>query len=307
MIVNNFETHIVSHMGWVDRNSILLYDMRKELSQKISLGNAKYLSIYSVGNDEFVAVHHYDSDYLELSIHKISNPDTVIDRLIFRSNNPIKFSQDTWYNCPKAYVAYAFGSFRLVYFNQEENKVELQSFPWFDDSYDHGYQGIIGATEIQDSDNIIISIQRDSEPVIYNPKTKQMISKIKLAGRHGNPRLYFRKKKNELWADDYDTLIRINPIDWGIIDKVQLQQGKEGTGLFIGNYAFNKDETICVVARPYSGDVVGINTINFKITHIAKVKKQPLDVALVKGKEVIARDWKTGDLLRTNLKFRFFA
>jgi hypothetical protein len=61
-----------------------------------------------------------------------------------------------------------------------------------------------------------------------------------------------------------------------------------------------------VVARPFSADVVGVDVATLKITQSAKLGRQPLELVALPDGEVIARDWKTGDLLRGRLKRRSF-
>jgi hypothetical protein len=154
---------------------------------------------------------------------------------------------------------------------------------------------------------LIISVQRDSCPVLYDPKERKVIQKLTLAGRHGNPKLRFRRTANEVWADDYDSLLRLDPQDWSVLNQIRLQGAATGTAQFIGTFCFNKNETLCAVGRPFSGDVVALDTRTFKMTHKAVVGRQPLDVALLSDGRVFARDWKTGDLLKGRLKRKLFA
>jgi hypothetical protein len=135
-----------------------------------------------------------------------------------------------------------------------------------------------------------------------------MVGKLSLADRGGNPALRFRRGANELWADDYDTLLRIEPGDWRVRNRRLLQGGwTTGSRQFIGEYAFNNDETLCAVARPFSGDVVALNTTNFRITHACNLGRQPLLVALLSDGTVWARDWKSGDVLRGALRRKWLA
>ena len=68
-----------------------------------------------------------------------------------------------------------------------------------------------------------------------------------------------------------------------------------GTSQFIGDYSFSADGT-CFVARPYSGEVVAVND-RLKIQKVAKLGRQPFEAIELSNGGVIARDWKTGDLL----------
>lgn len=91
---------------------------------------------------------------------------------------------------------------------------------------------------------------------------------------------------------------------WRIARHARLQKAPVGTAQFIGDYSFAPDEQICAVARPFSGDVVGIDVETLKITHSARLGRQPLEVVAIGRGEVVARDWKTGDLLRGRLERR---
>jgi hypothetical protein len=123
-----------------------------------------------------------------------------------------------------------------------------------------------------------------------------------LADRAGNPTLQFTTRTRELWADDYDTLLRLNSSDWSVQDSLLLQGASAGTRQFIGAYCFNQDESLCAVGRPFSGDVVAVHMKMFKITHTCNLGHQPLLPALLTDGTVYARDWKTGTLLKGQLK-----
>jgi hypothetical protein len=69
---------------------------------------------------------------------------------------------------------------------------------------------------------------------------------------------------------------------------------------FIGEFAFAVDGT-CVVARPFSGDVVAIDNPTLRIMRKATLGQQPLEVAALEDGRVIARDWQTGTLLQGHL------
>ncbi|MCR3922855.1 MAG: hypothetical protein NUK65_10150 [Firmicutes bacterium] len=190
----------------------------------------------------------------------------------------------------------------MVYLNHDNSLAEVQSFPWYDDSYDKGYQAIVSATEISKEGNIIVTVQRDSEPVLYNPKNQKFIKKIELANRHGNPSVYVRKTANEVWIDDYDTLLKLNLTDLTVINKICVQpEPEKNHALFMGNFSFSRDETHCAIARPHSGDVIGIDTNSLKLTSKSKIGRNLLDVALLDNGHLIVRDWKTGDLITGQL------
>jgi hypothetical protein len=83
-----------------------------------------------------------------------------------------------------------------------------------------------------------------------------------------------------------------------------MQEALGGTQQFMGEFAFAPDAPVCVVARPFAGDVVGVDTRTLKTVSSAKVGGQPLQVAALPGRRVVARDWKTGALLQGRLEPR---
>jgi hypothetical protein len=66
---------------------------------------------------------------------------------------------------------------------------------------------------------------------------------------------------------------------------------------FTGEFAFDAAEALCAVARPYSGDVLLLETTTFRVTHRVTTGRQPLGVGLLPNGRVVARDWTSGELL----------
>ena len=176
-----------------------------------------------------------------------------------------------------------------------------RTFEWYDDSYDKLYQGIVGVTEIPDSDLVLVSVQRSSTLIIYDPNARRKVGEFSLSNGHGNPTLHFRGP-GELWAADYDTLLKIEPGSWRVLESRRLQDAAAGTAQFIGEFAFNRDEAICAVARPFAGDVIGLDPKTFRTRYQAKIGGQPLEVAVLDDRRVYARDWKSGRLLQGSLR-----
>jgi hypothetical protein len=78
----------------------------------------------------------------------------------------------------------------------------------------------------------------------------------------------------------------------------RLQDTATGAAQFIGEFEFNKDESLCAVARPFSGDVIALDILTFEIRYCCKTGGQPLKAVLLKDGRVFARDWKIGALLK---------
>jgi hypothetical protein len=311
MLLSPDEQTIVSSLGWVDRGAIWVLDVATGRVRSVQMGDAKYLSLQAGRAGHFAAIHHYDADRLVITAHSFSCPEDVLGRcVISHSDRRIEGSPMPWENLPRHYVAYlvqpAWSDFALVTVDASR-PVSLQTFEWYDDSYDKGYQGIVGVTDVPGSNLLLVSVQRSSKLVIYDPDARRKQGEVALAGNHGNPSLHFRRASPELWADDYDTLLKLEPGSWRILRSRKLQGAAQGTAQFIGQFTFNDDESICAVARPYSGDVLGLNPRTLRTSHRAKLGKQPLEVALLRDGTVCARDWKSGDLLRGKLRRAWFA
>lgn len=312
MLIDSTESVLVSHLGWVDSGSVWICATATAKTRQVKLSEAKNLSLHEGEQGTFSIAHHFYNNCFEITAHETATPEKVLARItVVDSKSAFDGDIGIWKKLPRAYVAYYTQpnaeAFRLFLVDAAQRTVELQSFEWFDDSYDHGYQGIIEVIEVPHTELLLVSVQRDSHPVLYDPKQRKVVQKLTLTDRRGNPMLRFRRTANELWADDYDTLLRLDPSDWSVHNKVRLQEAAEGTLQFIGNFSFNKDESLCVVGRPFSGDVVALDTRKFKVTHKASLGGQPLDAEALSNGRVFARDWKTGDLLRGELKRKFFA
>ena len=243
---------------------------------------------------------------MEISAHSHSDVALAVSRI---SLHPQAFGPPTvalegdssvWQRLPQAFTGFAFGDYRLILTN-DRGQVELQGFDWFDNSYDKGYQGIVGVTETSNSNLLIISIQRDSSPVLYDSMKKQIVRKLRLADRHGNPEFYLRVASDEFWVSDYDSIVKLHATTLEVLRVERIQDAAPGTQQFIGKFCFNIDQSLCIVARPFSGDAIILDSDSMLQTHRIKLGRQPLDVGWLADGNIVARDWKTGDFLSHKL------
>jgi hypothetical protein len=309
MIVNQASDVVVSNLGWVDGGSLWTYALGESESQTIFLSESRWLSIVMGSRDHFVLLHQGEQATTRLTAQSFTNVDEVISSIELQNSGPqsinSRFTGDTsvWSFLPKAYIVRAAYAPLLLFVNGVRAATQTQSLPWYAESYDVMYQGVLGVTEIPGSEYLLIAIQRDSKPLVYSPASRTIVKKLELAERHGNPQLYFRHGASELWASDYDTLVKLEAVGWRVLGSLHLQKGHSGmVSMNIGRFCFNADETLCAVARPHSGDVVGVDPASFTVTHRAETGAQPEDVALLRDDYFVARDWKTGKLLRGQLK-----
>lgn len=302
MIINSDGTQAVSTLGWVDKGALWVFAAGNMSPRRIELSTARYLSLKEGTDDFFAVMHHWDGDRFEISAHSHAEPDRAISRLSLQAairadaQPTVSFEGDlsAWTRLPKAFTGYAFGDYRLLLTTHLPD-TEVQTFGWFDNSYDKGYQGIIGVTEVPNTQLLIVSVQRDSAPVLYDPQRKQLIRKLKLADRHGNPEFRHRVSANELWATDYDFIVKLNGDGLATIGAAQLQDASPGTRQFIGKFCFNSDASLCWVARPFSGDAVALDVGSMRVVERVALGDQPLDIGILADGTVRARDWKTGN------------
>lgn len=312
MIMSPTEDIIVSSLGWTDGGSLWILDTKSDSASLVPLSDAKYLSLHNGQNGYFSVLHHYDGDRIEITAHSMTEPGQIQARiLVSPEGKRIEGETTIWKHLPNAYVAFFKGlteaNFCLFLVEPNRPAIEINALDWYDDSYDKLYQSVVGVVEVPNQDVLIVSVQRDSHPVLINREFRNVIGKLSLADRCGNPTLRFRKYANELWAADYDTLLRLDPSDWTVKNSLLLQGASAGCQQFIGSFNFNAQEGLCAVARPFSGDVIALDTTKFKVTHLTrKMGGQPLKVALLANGTVYARDWKTGELLVGTLRKQWF-
>lgn len=303
---------IISHLGWVDKSALWIYDVVKDSTNSVPVGNAKYLTLYLCKDkNQFAVFHHSDSASIRLTVHSFDNPATPLCTIEHsEGKTQVQGDLEVFQSAPRYYVAYYDPGykpdFHLISIDSIQGKIETERFEWYNDTYDKGYQGIIGVTEL-DSGNLIVSVQRDSQPIIYNPKTKTIVRKLSLAGNHGNPNLRFARQRGEVWADDYDTILKFDGRTLVHKASQRLQMAAAGTAQFIGDWSFNNDESLCLVSRPFSGDVVAISTDDLKTRFVAKTGNQPLQSVFINNSNVIGRDWKTGALLKGSLRRKWLS
>ncbi len=315
MIVSADGTIAVSNLGWIDGGSIWTFLVRESRSRQTSLSDSRWLSIIQGTNDHFALVHHGEGNTTRVTAHSFADAAHVISSVELGNVSAAlkkphraeaiwpRGNSSVWAFLPKAYIVRVDTVPFLLLVNENRDAAQLQALPWYEQSYDTMYQGILGVTEVPGSQYLLISVQRDSNPVLYDPTSGNIVKRLELAARIGNPQLFFRRGASELWASDYDTMVRVHSTTWKVLDSLKLQEGRHSMARsFIGSYCFDAEENLCAVARPFSGDVVAIDPTDFTVILRAETGAQPQDVGLLRDNYVVARDWKTGKLLQGMLK-----
>jgi hypothetical protein len=303
MMTDSQGSVIVSSLGWVDHGSLWIMSVGSGRTETVLLSEAKYLSLHP-GTDDFFSVnHHFDSDRARITIHRYSDPrEVAASANLTPEGSALDGDLSLWSFVQKNYVSYYAGpywkDFCLLQVAQQVRRLELQQLDWYSDGYDKGYQGIIGVVEVPDDDLLIISVQRDSHPVLYDPRVRKKVGTLELCNRSGNPNLFFRRRASELWADDYDTVVKLEPVTWRVLGSKLLQPAMAGARQFIGKFSFDAEESLCVVARPFSRDVIGLDPTTLQMRFRCDLDGQPIVAVALPDGSVNARDWKSGALLR---------
>jgi hypothetical protein len=310
MLVNASTTQGIASFGWAHKGSLWTYRLGDAAPQIHKLSDAKYLTLRAGEDDFFSVVHNGVADTFEISAHHHSDPARRLSTILLEpsgqigreTNSSITGDPSVWAHLPRAYVAYAFGDYRL-FLVHPDGYAESQTFPWYTSSnYDKGYQGIVGVQELRDSRSLIVSVQRDSNPVVYDPENRTVVRKVALADRRGNPSFTLRSTAGEFLVIDYDTVVKLDAITLIASAGRRLQDGGNFAAQNVGALSLCRPETLCVVARPHSGDVIGLDCATLAQTHRANLGSQPLDAALLGDDIVVALDWKTANFLTGSLQ-----
>lgn len=310
MICDSKLNYALSNLGWVDKGNLWIYNSLKDDLKFINLSDSKYLSIYEGLNDYFSICHNFDDTRFNISIHNFNDPEHILCKFTFNNfKTEVEGNQELIKYISKYYLAslQLNGDFKfhLISIRDGEIKLDDSKIEWFyNGNFDFMYQGLIGVTE--SNDELLFCVQRQGNIFRISKETNQLIDKIDLANRYGNPKISFNKDRTALYADDYDTLLRINPLNWKIEKASLLQSADKGTQQFIGSFLLNKNNDLITVARPFSSDVIMVDE-TLKIRYHCMIGKQPLEAIVFSNKKVVARDWKTGNLLTGRIKHKYFA
>lgn len=301
MILNKDESKIVSSLGWADKSSICVIDCVDRSISNLNFEDAEYVSVKKIKDNHFMCFHRFVGEKIVITAHSFDDPSHVIGKIEITGRKfQFQGNDNVWKLAPRFFVEWIKDGFNDDYYllkiDVEKKEIVYNTIEWFhSDEYDRGYQGLYEVVEIPGTDDLLFPVQRSSDPVLYDYSNKKVVTKIKLAGRAGNPSFKFRENQTELWTVDYDTLVRLEVGTWKILGSKRLQNSTDGqTMTFIGEFAFSPDEKYCAVARPYSHDVLLLEADKMKEIGKITSKYQPLQVVLLSNLTCVFRDWKTG-------------
>ena len=203
MLISPDRRMLVSNLGWADKGGLWTYDAARDSVSSVPLGDAKYLSLFECRDPaNFAVLHHYDSTKIRLSVHFFEDPAATLCSLERNGDASIlQGDAAALQGAPTYYTAYFkpdnFADYHLLTVDIAQSELRAERFIWFGNSYDRAYQGIVGVLELP-SGNLIVSVQRDSYPLLYNPRTQQVVRRLSLANRGGNPALRLLIHRREL-------------------------------------------------------------------------------------------------------------
>jgi hypothetical protein len=296
MIFDKNARLLVDNIGWVDRGALWVYDVAKQKEKLIGIDGAKFLSLQA-GEHGFFRMVHGESADRAISVRRIAEPEVEVTSVRYYDDEPVFCGEiEFWKSVDSAALVSAGKGKQLLRIDAAHGQVTNLDLSWFTDAnYDLGYQGLVGCLTLPGSHLVVVSVQRSARLIVIDTRKNQAAVQIALAGRGGNPAMRIRSATDFL-ADDYDTLCRVDLKTMSVVATRQLQATTRM--LFIGDYDLNADGT-CVVARPYSGDVLLVDSERFEELSRAPADGQPLHVCMVSETRVVTRDWKTGRVSET--------
>lgn len=284
---------MVGNLGWLDKGALWKFDLRSQTEDWISVEGAQYLTLRPGSNGFFRLVHHQSADQA-VSIRRVREPARELASVRYNSGTPaFQGDLDLWKQVDPAMIIQTSSGPRLRLINVAEQRLVDLDLTWFTNgNYDLGYQGLVDCMTMTGTGTIVVSVQRSSKLVLIDPDKDGPIGAIELADRGGNPTLR-KRTGNDFHASDYDTLCRVDSRSFAVSQSAVLQEAAApNTRQFVGDYDIGSGT--CAVARPFSGDVLLLDSESFKVLGHAKVGGQPLAVCLISESTVLTRDWKTG-------------
>jgi len=291
MIFDPMAQIVVGNMGWVDKGALWIFDLEKQAARLVPIPGARFLSLHAGTNGIFRVVHHHSPDQA-ISIRALREPEVELASIRFdRGHAHFLGQSELWRLVEPAVIMKSDRQTRLLLIDALRQRTVDLDLSWFTNaSYDLGYQDLVDGITIAD-DRVLVSVQRSSDLVVIDSQLNRRIGSIRLAGGRGNPRLQ-RHSVGVLLASDYDTLCRLDARSLSLLKAVQLQEPAATGAQFIGDYDIGPSTG--VVARPFHGDVLLVDSDSFDVLGRAMIGDQPLAICRLSESRFVTRDWKTG-------------
>lgn len=299
MIVDSRSDVVLSCLGWVDRGALWRFDGQSGQQDSIPLSNADYVRLFRGKAECFAVQHIWQSGRFRMTAHAWSVPEQTLSSIeVGEHSANLDGDASVWASLPSTYVGPVAAGPSICYrvLALDDATPRTIRLDWFDD-YDPMYQSVGSAQLLPGSKQFVVGIQRSSDLVIIDADDGHVVRRVPLADRHGNPHPILSTTGQNVWAADYDTLVRLDTTTWQVAESALLQPAREGTGMFIGDLWVTPDESEILVPRPGSGDVLVLDSESLAIHASVYLGSEPLvAVALADGR-IVARDWMTGSVL----------
>lgn len=302
MITSPQDDVLISNLGWVDKGTLWRYQDATGTPDRVAVSDGTHLRMVAGEADDSVVVEHGVSGHVSVSVRPWSSLAEPLVRVdVHGWTATVEGDLAAFQGHRRLFVGYldsdATGAAGYFLVEVGAREVRVRRLDWFDqDRYDPMYQQVTSALELP-SGEYLFGVQRSSDLVLCDPADLSVIREVPLAGRHGNPTPFLRRRGSELWAVDYDTVVRLDPSSLTIEDQWLGQPPSiSGYRMFLGDLWMSRDEEEVLIARPGSGDVVDLDPENLRVIRAWRTGREPLAAARLAGR-VLARDWKTGELL----------
>jgi hypothetical protein len=290
---------VIGNLGWVDGSSIWTFDLASEQVHCIPTGPAKYVALRQYG--DILRIIYHESISPTIALRRLSELTTDGARLELTVDS-CDFSGDAglWESVDPCALVRAGRETWLIHTDVANRRINRLSLDWYwNGDYDLMYQGLTDCLTLPDCAHVIVSVQRSSRLVVLSLNENKKIGEVELAGRGGNPNLQLYGGSHVVTVD-YDTVCLVDLQAMHTVDTVRLQDEPKGLKSFVGDARIDRDGL--VIARPFSGDVLLLDGSDFATIGRATTGYEPLEAVQVSGSDIVARDWKTGALLRGSFR-----
>ncbi|MFP5487626.1 MAG: hypothetical protein ACLGHQ_04900 [Acidimicrobiia bacterium] len=309
MIVDPSQTVVLSCLGWVDHGSLWKYDVTAGVPTLLPLSDAEFLRVFAGDERYFVVQHHWGASRFRVTAHAWDHPEVSVGAIDVSGWVPnVSGDRSVWAGLPTAFVGAldhdATGAAGHYVLTTNGGSPTVTRLEWFDERYDHGYQGVISVLRLRRDAMLLFGVQRSSDLVLTDVAGGSELRRVPLAGAFGNPHPFQSRLGHDIWTTDYDTIVRLDSRSWAVLGERMLQPAAAGTRMFVGDVWLPPDESMVVVARPGVGDVLVLDPRSLDVSASVELGREPLAAVALTGGTVIARDWKTGDPLLGELPSR---
>ena len=292
----------VSCLGWVDHGALWTLSSDTVTPEVIRLGDAQWLSLHPGSPDQtvFAVMHHFDGSLLRITGHSYAEPATVLASVDVRGwTASMTGAAEVWAGHEWLFVGYlgdsATGAAGYYLIRVTESRARVDRLDWFDDRFDHGYQGVGSVVAFGDH-GYLFGVQRSSELALASFDDVSRVRFVGLADRGGNPAPISDSDGRGLWVIDYDTIVRLDA-KLQARETLLAQPAVDGLRMFLGDGWLNPTNRHLLVARPGTGDVVEVAPSPLRIVASHRLGRQPLQAVRTSDGRIVARDWHSGDLL----------